>query len=126
MGDLSKNFNRYEFACKCGRGFDSVSLELVRGLQELRDQFNEPVIITSGCRCVAWNKKVGGVVGSQHTLGNAADVRIIRWSPAIVAVGAAKIEGFFHGGIAVYPNFTHLDVRGKTARWGLGWNSKKS
>ena len=28
MGDLTKNFSRSEFACKCGCGFDDIDLVL--------------------------------------------------------------------------------------------------
>ena len=34
-----------------------------------------PIIITSGFRCEAVNRKVGGVRNSQHLLGQAADIR---------------------------------------------------
>ena len=35
-----------------------------------------PVIVNSGFRCEAVNHKVGGVAGSQHLIGQAADIRI--------------------------------------------------
>ncbi len=34
-----------------------------------------PIIINSGFRCEAVNRKVGGVSGSQHLIGQAADIR---------------------------------------------------
>ena len=34
-----------------------------------------PIIITSGFRCEAVNRKVGGVRNSQHLVGQAADIR---------------------------------------------------
>lgn len=34
-----------------------------------------PIIITSGFRCEAVNRKVGGVRNSQHFVGQAADIR---------------------------------------------------
>ena len=36
MGDLTDNFSRSEFACKCGCGADAISLDLVERLQLLR------------------------------------------------------------------------------------------
>lgn len=30
MGDLTKNFNRFEFACKCGCGFDDIELQVAK------------------------------------------------------------------------------------------------
>ncbi|NCC96616.1 MAG: serine/threonine protein kinase, partial [Synergistales bacterium] len=61
MDKLSKNFNRKEFACKCGCGHDNVSPVLVNLLQELRDHLDRAVHVHSGCRCEAHNKAVGGV-----------------------------------------------------------------
>ena len=34
-----------------------------------------PIIVTSGFRCEAVNRKVGGVRNSQHLIGQAADIR---------------------------------------------------
>ena len=45
-------------------------------LQPLRDAMREPIKIGSGYRCPALNKAVGGVVNSQHTKGQAADLCI--------------------------------------------------
>lgn len=43
-------------------------------LEPLRREFG-PIVINSGYRCEALNRAVGGVRGSQHVLGEAADVR---------------------------------------------------
>ena len=45
-------------------------------LEPLRRILQTPIIITSGYRCAALNKAVGGVANSWHTKGNAADLRI--------------------------------------------------
>ena len=45
-------------------------------LQPLRDAMQEPIKIGSGYRCSYLNSKVGGVPGSQHTKGQAADLCI--------------------------------------------------
>lgn len=42
----------------------------------IRDHFGKPLIITSGVRCVNYNKKVGGVSNSMHTKNKAADFYI--------------------------------------------------
>lgn len=54
MGDLTPHFSRSEFACKCGCGFDHISLELVSKLECLRSIIRQPIIINSGCRCPKW------------------------------------------------------------------------
>lgn len=45
-------------------------------LQPLRNKYQKPIIITSGYRCAALNKLVGGVANSYHLQGNAADIRV--------------------------------------------------
>ena len=44
-------------------------------LEPAREAIGCPVIINSGFRCEAVNRKVGGVPNSQHRLGQAADIR---------------------------------------------------
>lgn len=43
-------------------------------LEPARVRLGSPIIVTSGYRCVELNKAVGGVVTSQHTKGQAADL----------------------------------------------------
>lgn len=43
-------------------------------LDPLREKYGKPIIVTSGFRCAALNKCVGGVTGSQHRKGEAADI----------------------------------------------------
>ena len=45
-------------------------------LQPLRNKYGKPIVITSGYRCAALNKLVGGVSNSYHLQGNAADIRV--------------------------------------------------
>ena len=45
-------------------------------LEPLREFAQQPVVISSGYRCPQLNIKVGGVYSSQHTLGEACDIRI--------------------------------------------------
>lgn len=52
----------------------SLTTLCLKVLQPLRDHFAEPVRISSGYRCQALNKLVGGVHNSQHILGQAADI----------------------------------------------------
>lgn len=43
-------------------------------LDPLREKYGKPIYVTSGYRCAALNKCVGGVTGSQHRKGEAADI----------------------------------------------------
>ena len=75
------NFSDSEFVCHCGHCVHSVphgflvSSSLMIALQKARDIYNSPIHITSGRRCITHNMRVGGVQGSYHTKGLAADVR---------------------------------------------------
>lgn len=110
MGDLTKNFSRAEFACKCGCGKADINYILVSVLQEIRDHFDKPIKVVSGLRCAKRNAQVGGAKHSQHLLGNAADIVIDGVKPKEVAACAATLMTGW-GGIKAYPTFTHVDVR---------------
>lgn len=119
MMQLSKNFDSSEFACGCGCGYDSVSIELVNGLQKLRDLIDKPVNVTSGCRCKKHNEAIGGSPNSYHLLGMAADVTVWGMDPRSLYHYAEYIGMFRNGGIGIYPEngFVHVDMRGDYARW---------
>lgn len=48
---------------------------LVSFLDEVREEFGEPIVVNSGYRSEAVNKSVGGVRTSLHLQGRAADIR---------------------------------------------------
>lgn len=116
MGDISQNFNRSEFACRCNCGFDTLSADLIAATQEIRDHFNSPVRINSACRCKARNKEVGGARKSKHLEGIAADIVVDDVNPDIVHRYLLDKYPNSHG-IGKYKTFTHIDVRTKKARW---------
>lgn len=117
MGDLSKHFNRAEFACSCGCGFDTVDYSLVLILEELREFFNAPITIKSGCRCAEYNKSIGGAKNSQHLYGRAADIVVKGVTPSSVYHKAKELLNET-GGLGSYTTFTHIDTRTNgPARW---------
>ena len=104
-----RHFTQSEFACKCGCGFDDISPKLVDLLDELREYYDAPVTVTSGCRCEAHNKSIkGSAKKSQHLLGTAADIKVKGVKPARVARMAILIGA---NGVKQYNTFTHIDVR---------------
>lgn len=117
MGDISKNFNRTEFACKCGCSYDTVDAELLHVLQDIRDHFGVPVVIQSACRCAKHNEKVGGSKNSQHLYGRAADIHLKGgYFSELVSYVHQKHKGKY--GIGTYSGWIHIDTRsGKAARW---------
>jgi hypothetical protein len=52
-------------------------------LDAIREKLGKPILVSSGYRCTALNKAVGGVVNSQHQKGLAAD---------LVCTDMAKLE----------------------------------
>lgn len=44
-------------------------------LNPLREEYGQPIIVTSGYRSARLNAAVGGVANSQHLLGQAADIK---------------------------------------------------
>ncbi len=115
MDQLHQHFNRSEFACKCGCGFDTVDTVLLEALVSIREHFGAQVRVTSGCRCAAHNKAVGGSEKSQHKKGRASDIQVSGVSPVKVADYAESL------GLSVgrYVTFTHIDSRTyPRALWG--------
>lgn len=116
MGNMTTNFSRFEFACRCGCGYDNINPDLVAALQELRDKVGQALHVNSGCRCEEHNHNVGGARLSQHVAGNAADISS-RWlTPRELKKYALQVEAFRQGGIGLYPGFLHVDV-GPKRRW---------
>lgn len=54
----------------------NLALLCVYLLEPIRSYAGRPIVITSGYRCKALNTAVGGVAGSYHLTGHAADIRI--------------------------------------------------
>jgi uncharacterized protein YcbK (DUF882 family) len=120
MGDLTRNFSRYEFACQCGCGFNTIDLTLVGALQVFRDMIGKRININSGCRCPAHNKAVylalnQPEVKSYHMFGKAIDFTCD--DRMDLAVIYARIVNW-GGGVHFYPvsNFIHID-NGPYSRW---------
>lgn len=113
---ISPHFNRSEFACGCGCGYDTVDVELCEALEDVRVRFNSAVTVTSGCRCPVRNLSAGGAWRSLHKRGKAADFIVESHDPAVVQ---DYLEEKYPGkyGIGRYRSWTHLDVRPQSARW---------
>ena len=71
MAQDTTNFKVGEFACKhCGE--NKIDQRVINMAQTIRDELGVPVRINSGCP--KHNAAVGGVKGSYHTQGLAADL----------------------------------------------------
>jgi len=93
-----------------------MAQETIDVVQDLCDHFESRVRVYSGCRCEAYNKKIGGAKASQHTKGTAMDIGIITVTPKEVQEYLLeKYKGKY--GIGRYHSFTHIDTRTQEARW---------
>ena len=113
---LSENFKVKEFASKDGSDPIFIAPELVEVLQKIRTHFNKSVTINSAFRTASRNAAVGGAKYSQHLYGTAADIVVSGIAPKQVAEYAEKLMPNT-GGIGIYSNFTHIDVRRTKSRW---------
>jgi len=121
---LSKNFTLDEFASKDGAQTPPEVLEnlrvLAKNLQVLRDELGKSIKINSGYRSPAHNKAVGGVKNSMHVKGKAADIVVTGLTSTELAAVIFKLieqKKMRQGGVGIYPNFVHYDIRGTKARW---------
>ena len=120
---LSRSFRVREFACRDGSDPLFVDSALVQLLQDIRDHFGAPVVITSGYRTAAHNKAVKGATYSQHCYGMAADIRVQGVDVETVAAYAETLLKNT-GGIGRYPvkngrpaGWVHIDTRVAKSRW---------
>tara|TARA_R110002020_G_scaffold195559_2_gene396562 strand:+ start:574 stop:948 length:375 start_codon:yes stop_codon:yes gene_type:complete len=122
MGDVSENFNRSEFACKCGCGLDCVSEYLISRLQAVRTALGQPMVITSGTRCSEWNAKIKASAGSSHVpdsvgLSYAVDIKC---DNSMFRHKLLEVAFPVFDRIGIHPKFLHFDVDvNKTA--GVVW-----
>jgi len=116
MGDISKHFFRSEFACNCGCGQDTVDAELIEVVERVREHFDKPILITSGNRCLPYNKQIGGHPNSYHTKSRAADIVVKGINPPKVF---EQIDEWYPGrfGMGNYKTFTHIDTQRLRKRW---------
>ena len=105
------HFARWEFACDhnaCGGFPVEMDPVLLEKLEALRNALGRPVIITSGVRCEARNAEVGGIAGSRHLSGKAADL----YCPGIhysEVAQVARAQGLW---VLEYPEekYCHVEV----------------
>jgi len=115
---LTKNFTRAELRCRCRRETcDALAMDsaFMERLQQVREEWGKPLIVTSGARCAYWNKKVGGSPRSQHVFSRAVDLYFEHPNDVVAFSALAEKHGF--GGIGVGVHLVHLDTREGKARW---------
>jgi hypothetical protein len=119
-----KYFKIEEFRCKDGSGMPEEAKENLTALVEkvldpARERYGAAIHVNSGYRTETYNKKVGGVRGSQHCCKNgsaAADVCAVHegfgcmadWKAANQKIAKAIVEGGQWDQMILYPTFVHV------------------
>lgn len=94
---------------------------LTRVIDEIRHRLGFPMTLNSVYRSERYNSCIGGAHASRHMRFDASDFichdsqRPREWHR--VANGL-RSEGFFKGGLSLYPSFVHVDTRGHNVDWG--------
>ena len=123
MANDTKNFKVSEFACKCGCGHNPIDQRVINMAQTIRDALGVPVRVNSGCRCEKHNAKVGGVKGSKHITGKAADLSCSKGAKVMFdTVKRLHAEGKLPDldFCKLYRSWIHIDCGGKrNNRWAV-------
>ena len=116
MEMLTKNFSVAEMSCNCRSCDAEMGPFFMAKLQVFREEFGEPMHITSGARCPSYNREVGGAKRSRHLsepdkgiYARAVDIQIPDSEYRIKLVRLAFQYDF--NGVGIGKDFVHLDDR---------------
>ena len=116
-----KYFKMKEFECHDGCEMPAEARENIEALVETvldpaRERLGKAIRVNSGYRCAKHNLKVGGVAGSQHMKGEAADMVPVNSEKGKVKSELERLVriimelGVFDQMI-VYPSFVHVSYK---------------
>ena len=119
MGDLSKDFSRNEYSCKCGCGFSSVNRKIVEIVLDVEEHWGKDVEVITACRCRFFNSSYPGAArDTLHPEGKAIDIRIEGVEPEeLFAYLSEKYPSKYGIGLYKEAGSVHLDIRPYRARW---------
>ena len=115
---ITKNFSSGEMMCSCGCGEDSMDPDFMSILQNIRDEMQRPLRISSGVRCAKRNMEVSstGKNGPHvpRTTGTMASDILIAGADALRLIDIARKHGISGVGIsqrgAHAKRFIHIDT----------------
>ena len=113
MANDTKYFKVSEFACKCC-GKNNIDQRVIDMAEIIRLAGGVPVNVNSGYRCAKHNAEVGGVNGSFHTKGFAADLSCSLGAKKLFAVVAdlkarGKLPDLEYAILYIKKDFVHID-----------------
>jgi hypothetical protein len=112
-------------------GFLPHALSILQQADRIREFMGSPLELSSGYRPAAMNKSVGGAPGSSHLYAAAVDLRVkrawlhpsanekLRLAGVLLWLGEPEIIG----GLGIYAQNIHLDVRIEVKRRRAVWAS---
>ena len=115
---ITKNFSVDEMMCHCGCGEDSMDMDFMDILQNIREDMNRPLKISSAVRCAEHNSVVSstGIFGPHvpRTDGTMASDILISGADALRLVDIARKHGISGVGISQRgphaKRFIHIDT----------------
>ena len=115
---LTKNFKFNEFFCNGvipPQEYWQNIKEVATELQKVRDILGKPIIITSGYRSPAYNKKIGGATYSQHLTGKAVDSKMAGVNVNKYLAYLVRYTSF--NGFGIANSYIHTDTRPNFTVW---------
>ena len=88
----------------------NMELLINQVLEPIRKYMKQPIYVNSGYRCPLLNKAAGGVAGSQHVLGQAADITTKSRLQDLLMEGYIE-ENLVFDQMIVYKNFIHISYK---------------
>ena len=115
---ITKNFSVDEMMCHCGCGEDSMDMDFMDILQNIREEMGRPLKISSAVRCAEHNSVVSstGITGPHvpRTDGTMASDILISGADALRLVDIARKHGISGVGISQRgphaKRFIHIDT----------------
>ena len=102
-------FKPHETSCRCGCGLN-INTSVLETLDRIRSMFGKPMNITSGARCLTYNRSIGSKDTSPHPQGLAVDIAALSDDDKAKLVQWGVTYGCKGIGIYTVRNFIHLDL----------------
>lgn len=88
----------------------NIEILINQVLDPIREYMDKPIYVNSGYRCPLLNKAVGGVAGSQHVLGQAADITTRSRENNLIMERYIE-ENIVFDQMIIYKNFIHISYK---------------